>query len=109
MKHCTKIHYNIMYRNVINDCKKIHNNIVYHKVINDCKKIHYNIVYRDDWRAVVKNEQQAEYKHAQHVDSQCQQKLEEISVIPSANAIVNPRTVMVKYLNTKHRDTSAQY
>lgn len=47
---------------------------------------------------VVENEEQAEAKHAHYVSCQGQQKQEKVSVVPSADTVVNPRTVMIKIL-----------
>lgn len=47
---------------------------------------------------VVENEEQAEAKHAHYVSRQRDQEQEKVTVIPPADTVVNPRTVMIKIL-----------
>lgn len=47
---------------------------------------------------VVEHEEQAEAKHAHYVSRQRDQEQEKVTVIPPADTVVNPRTVMIKIL-----------
>jgi len=47
---------------------------------------------------VVEDVDQAEDEDGDHMDRQRQQEHEEVSVIPSSNAVVDPRAVVIKYL-----------
>jgi len=49
--------------------------------------------------AVVENEDEAEGENAHHVDAQRQQEEEEVAVVPPANAVVHPGTVVVEVLS----------
>lgn len=49
---------------------------------------------------VVEDMDEAEDEDRDHMDRQGQQKHEEVSVIPSSNAVVDPRAVVIKYLYT---------
>lgn len=53
---------------------------------------------------VVENEKQAEAKDAHYVSRQGEQEQEEITVIPPANAVVDPRTVMIKILQGEKQE-----
>ena len=48
----------------------------------------------------MKNMDETKHKDTNHVKSEWYEKHEEVSVIPPSNAVVDPGTVMVEYLNT---------
>lgn len=48
--------------------------------------------------SVVENEEQAEAEHTHNVSRQRQQEQEEVTVVPPADAVINPRAVMIKIL-----------
>lgn len=52
---------------------------------------------------VVENIKQAEAKHAHYVSRQRQQEQEEVTVVPPADTVVDPRTVMIKILQGEKR------
>lgn len=49
--------------------------------------------------AMVEDKQQAKTKHSHDVNCQGQEEEEEVAVVPPTNAVVHPRTVVVKILN----------
>lgn len=51
-----------------------------------------------DVLAVVEDKQQAEAKHGHDVSRQGQEEEEEVAVVSPADAVVHPRTVVVKVL-----------
>jgi len=55
---------------------------------------------------MMKDVNQAEHKDTNHVETQRYQEHEEVSVVSPANAVVDPRTVVVKDLNAVVADTA---
>lgn len=55
---------------------------------------------------VVENEKQAEAKHAHYVSRQREQEQKEVTVIPPADTVVDPRTVMIKILQEEKRQVA---
>lgn len=49
--------------------------------------------------SMVEDEEEAEAEHGHDVSRQRQQEEEEVTVVPPADAVVHPRTVMVKVLH----------
>lgn len=47
---------------------------------------------------MVEDEEEAKAKHSHDVGRQGEQKEKEVAVVPAANAVVDPRTVVVKVL-----------
>lgn len=52
-----------------------------------------------DVLAVVEDKKQAEAKHGHDVSRQRQEEEEEVAVVPPADAVVHPRTVVVEVLH----------
>ncbi len=52
-----------------------------------------------DVLAMVEDKEQAEAKHGHDVSRQRQEEEEEVAVVPPADAVVHPRTVMVEVLH----------
>lgn len=50
---------------------------------------------------VVQDIHEAQGEHANHVNGERQQKQEEVAIVPPPDAVVHPRTVMVKVLGRK--------
>lgn len=78
-----------------------------------CKFEHILTVrIRDSWMysvqllSVVENEEQAEAEHAHDVSRQRQQEQEEVTVVPPADAVINPRAVMIKILRKKGQENN---
>ncbi len=55
---------------------------------------------------VVENEKQAEAKHSHYVSRQRDQEQKEVTVIPPADTVVDPRTVMIKILQGEERQVA---
>lgn len=49
---------------------------------------------------VVKDEEEAEAEHGHDVGRQRQEEQEEVTVVPATDAVVDPRTVVVKVLRS---------
>lgn len=52
---------------------------------------------------VVEHKNEAEGENSQHVNAQREQEEEEVAIVSSSNAVVDPRTVMVKVLRMRRR------
>jgi len=56
---------------------------------------------------VVPDVDHTQRKYAEHVHGQRQQKLKEVSVIPTTDAVVYPRTVVIERLRKQHNTTAS--
>lgn len=54
--------------------------------------------------SVVENKYEAEGENSHHVNAQRQQEEEEVTVVPPADAVVHPGTVMVEILRRAEED-----
>ena len=72
---------------------------------NNIYKKYWTQRIRDDVRRslqiilMVPDVDHAQCKYTEHVHRQRQQKLKEVPVIPTTNAVIYPRTVMIKCLS----------
>lgn len=72
-------------------------------------RIRNSSMWRVQLLAVVQDINQAKAKYIHDVGGKWQQKKEEIAIIPPTNAVVHPRTVVVKILRTHKNKKVRRY
>jgi len=66
------------------------------------QRIQQYVIYCCKWQAVVQDVYQTECQDTDNKDNKRDEKLNKESIIAAANAVVHPRTVMIKRLPSKH-------
>lgn len=69
--------------------------------ISSSRRIRDSGVQRTQSLSVVENKDEAKGENSHHVDAQRQQEEEEVAVVPPADAVVHPGTVMVEILRRR--------